>query len=384
MAISQSFSEMRQRNSDDIVRLIKTNSGMSRAQVAKEAGLAKATVSAIVEELLKKQLLQEIGSQASSGGRPAVGLAVNPNYGYTLGISLDFNEITACIIDLDGSIKHEWQIQIEKTWGAKRLYDFFSEKLKLVLASSALSQSHLLCTGIAIPGPIEEEWSDSKDDDLKEFKEFIQIYRSSTISPVFSETNTNMSALAETKDLVLFHSGTILVVRIGHHIRSALLQGVHLLTDAGGDFGHIKVSNSSETCHCGAVGCLNTIASTEAMLSRARKSGVNAKKIKDLALTAKNSNSNLQSVFDDAGNALGEALANCINLIGPQLVVITGRGQDAGDLLVTPIVKKIDQMALSRNRAKCRILLGSSKTSSECYGAALSASRKVRACPVLL
>lgn len=385
VAISQSFTEMRQRNNDDIVRLIRLSTGISRSQLAKEAGLAKATVSAIVDELLKKQMLQEIGSQVSSGGRPAVGLALNPNYGYILGISIDFGELTACILDLEGTIKHEWQIQIHKNWQAQQLLDAFSKELDLAITSSGLTSAQLLGTGIAAPGPIANDPENAVDEELKEIRRFIQLYKSRTHSAVIVETNANMSAVAEIKDLIVSDPGIILVVRIGHQVRSALLQGGKLLTGSGGyggEFGHIKVSNNDRICSCGAVGCLNTIASTEAILTRARQMGVKVKNIKELVRAIKHGNHNLLVIFNDAGDAIGEALANCINLFAPQMVVISGRGPEASDLLSVPIVKKIDHLALLENRARCRILFGSAESNSECYGAALSATQRLRDCPI--
>lgn len=385
MAVSQSFTEMRQRNNDDIVSLIRSSPGISRAQLSKDAGLAKATVSAIVDELLKRQLLQEIGSHASKGGRPAVGLAINSNFGFVLGISIDVGAITACVVDIEGSIKHQWQVQIDHNWQAQRLIDTFSKELESVITSLGFTSAHLLYSGIAAPGPIVDESERAINHELNESGLFIQLYKSRTNSPVIVETNANMSAVSEIKDLNGSDSDLILVVRIGHQIRSALLQGGKLLTGTarlGGEFGHIKVSRNKTVCHCGAVGCLNTIASTEAIFARAKQMGVSAKNIKEISTAVKNGNNNLLAIFDDAGEAIGEALANSINLLAPQVVIISGRGPEASDLLLAPMLKKIDQLALVRNRAQCKIILGSTNANSECYGAALAAAQRLRACPV--
>ncbi len=327
MAISQSFTEMRQRNNNDIVRLIKASPGISRAQLSKEAGLAKATVSVIVEELLKKQLLQEIGVQASNGGRPAVGLAINSNFGYILGISVDFCEISACILDLESSIKRELRFDLVRNWRAEDVIEKLLLELEMVLNQIGLFSARLLYTGIAVPGPIMQDGHGSTERELAESLRFIELYKSRVVSPLAVGTNANFAAVAEMQDFVMSDSCVTLVVRVDHRVRSALLIGEQILTgsgDLGGEFGHINVSQSSLPCVCGKIGCLNTIASTEAIFARARDIGATAKNVKEIVSSIKGGNDSLRSILSDAGEAIGEVLANCINLLAPHVVIISG------------------------------------------------------------
>lgn len=384
MAISQSFADMRQRNNDDIVRLIRLNPGISRAQLSKDAGLAKATVSVIVDELLKKKLLQEIGVQASSGGRPAVGLAINSNYGYILGISVDFGELSACILDLESSIKQEFRFDLGRNWRAEDVIEELFLELDIVLTQIGLFSARLLYTGIAVPGPIMQGRHDCSESELEESLNFVELYKSRVASPLVVGTNADFSAVAEVKDLVMSDSGVTLVVRLSHRVRSALLIGGQMLTgsgELGGEFGHIKISQSRLTCVCGAIGCLNTIASTDAIFARAQAIGVNAKSVKQIVRSIRDGNETLRSIVSEAGEAIGEVLANCINLLAPHVVIISGSASQASDLLLEPILRKVDQLTLAENRRHCKILLGSPRSNSESYGAALSAAQKLKACP---
>ena len=385
MAISQSFADMRQRNNNDVVRLIKASPGISRAQLSKEVGLAKATVSVIVEELLAKKFLREMGAQVSSGGRPAVGLAINSNFGYILGISVDFGEISACILDLESSIKRELRFNLGRNWRAEDVIEKLLLELDMLLSSIGLFSARLLYTGIAVPGPIMQDGHGCTEHELAESLRFIELYKSRVVSPLTVGTNANFSAVAEMKDLVMSDSGVTLVVRVGHRVRSALLIGEQMLTgsgDLGGEFGHIKVSQSRLTCVCGAIGCLNTIASTDAIFARARDIGATATSVKEIVSSIKGGNDSLRSILDDAGEAIGEALANCINLLAPHVVIISGSASQASELLMEPIFRKVDQLTLAENRLHCKILLGSTRSNSESYGAALSAAQKLKACPV--
>ena len=57
---------------------IRTNSHLSRADVSRSTGLARATVSSIVDELLDLGIVQETGSKESETGRRPIGLMFNP------------------------------------------------------------------------------------------------------------------------------------------------------------------------------------------------------------------------------------------------------------------------------------------------------------------
>lgn len=136
------------------------------------------------------------------------------------------------------------------------------------------------------------------------------------------------------------------------------------------------------TCFCGAIGCLNTIASTDAIFARAQDIGFNAKSIEQIVRSISDGNEILRSIIDEAGEAIGEALANCINLLAPHAVIISGIASHASDLLMEPILRIVAQQTLAENRLHCKILLGSARANSESYGAALSAAQKLKACPV--
>jgi hypothetical protein len=368
---------MRQRNNNDIVRLIRASPGISRAQLSKEAGLAKATVSVIVEELLKKQLLQEIGVQASNGGRPAVGLAINSNFGYILGISVDFCEISACILDLERSIKRELRFDLVRNWRAEDVIEKLLLELEMVLNQIGLffcpvacSRSWSVCKMVMVP----------QSANLPKLR-FISCTRVVVLSlsglmPICRWRNARF---------VMSDSCVTLVVRVDHRVRSALLIGEQILTgsgDLGGEFGHINVSQSSLPCVCGKIGCLNTIASTEAIFARARDIGATAKNVKEIVSSIKGGNDSLRSILSDAGEAIGEVLANCINLLAPHVVIISGSVSLASDLLMEPMFRKVDQLTLAENRRHCKILLGSARANSECYGAALSAAQRLKFLPV--
>ena len=82
-------------NTKLVLETIINNTAISRAAIAKYLGLTKATISAIVQELINKKLVIEIGSDDTSLGRKPILLSINKKAGYVLCIDIGVDTISA-------------------------------------------------------------------------------------------------------------------------------------------------------------------------------------------------------------------------------------------------------------------------------------------------
>ncbi|HEX2773474.1 MAG TPA: MarR family transcriptional regulator, partial [Micromonosporaceae bacterium] len=79
----------------------------SRADVAAGTGLTRATVSALVDELLAGRLLAEVERAPRAGaGRPAKGLMLAADGGAGIGLEVNVDYLSACLVDLTGQLRH--------------------------------------------------------------------------------------------------------------------------------------------------------------------------------------------------------------------------------------------------------------------------------------
>ena len=84
----------------------------SRATWPEETALSVQTVSIIAEELTASGLLLEKGFRQGSRGAPAVDLTINPEGGFTFGISLDHRRLVCVLVDLAGHLQRQTVTQI--------------------------------------------------------------------------------------------------------------------------------------------------------------------------------------------------------------------------------------------------------------------------------
>ena len=81
-------------NTQSVIRTILANGAVSRASIASQLGLTKATVSAIVQELLDRGIVLETGSDNTKKGRKPILLQINKACGYVISIDLSIETIT--------------------------------------------------------------------------------------------------------------------------------------------------------------------------------------------------------------------------------------------------------------------------------------------------
>ena len=176
--------------------------------------------------------------------------------------------------------------------------------------------------------------------------------------PVCFEDDANAAALGEQlagvgkgyTDLIYVTIST--GVGCGIISNDTLLKGFH---GWAGEIGHIKISGKDKLCHCGAKGCLQTVASGPA-LTRAylenTKGNVNSRlELEDIALLALKGDKIAKSVFEEAGKYIGEVLANLIIILDVPVVILGGGVVRTGELIIKPIRKKIEESLQEKRKA---------------------------------
>ena len=374
--LSTSFLEMRKRNAVRVLQAVRNQPGLSRADVARVCDLAKSTVSNVVDGLVEDSILQENGSRTSTRGRRPVGLVFNPTSRMAVGISLEYNRTEIVLCNLDGIVqavrtkKHSCKNNFKS-----RLTLILSELQKL-LTEHKLNRSEIGGVGLAVPGPLSSIDIATIDIDKCDYDKLQKLLAKELNCPVLVDSNTNMAALAESRLGAARNSGNALVVRLGHEVRSALVIDHKLFKGAhgrAGEFGHMSVPGINRVCKCGKYGCINSVAATEPIISQCRATGATVDDIDEVISAAMGGESNCKKVLIAAGRAVGYGIANCINILAPPDVIVTGRLVAADDILLDSLHKAINEFATPDNLRNCNLVFDDSKNHIEAIGAGLAA-----------
>src|SRR4051794_18105898 len=126
----------------------------SRAAIATLTGLTRATVSALVDDLVAGRLLAELEPAPRTGaGRPAAGLALSPDGPAGLGLEINVDYLAACVVDLTGAVRHRVVRRVERAPAApEAAFDELGELAATAVADAEADGLVLAGAALAVPG----------------------------------------------------------------------------------------------------------------------------------------------------------------------------------------------------------------------------------------
>jgi glucokinase len=203
------------------------------------------------------------------------------------------------------------------------------------------------------------------------------------------ENDANAGAYGEHKMGAGRGARDMFYITIGMGIGGAIiLDGKPWLGASGfaGEFGHITIDTEGIECLCGNTGCLETVASapniarrTHERLDRDSTSSLSKLSVNtdftaaDIAREAKAGDDFAMMMIERTGKYIGAAVANVINLLNLERIVLGGGVMDAGDLILGPIIKEAGRRAFQPCFEATQIVAAALGTDAVFIGAALLA-----------
>lgn len=260
-------SQTRQANLRLALQVVMAAGQISRADVARQTGLTRATVSALVAELIDDDLLHEAGVGESAGGKKPILLEINGAARQVVAIDVSADPIQGALVGLDGTRVATRQAPAAGL-GGEEAVDAIAE---LAGALADLATAPLLGVGVGTPGVVDEHGTVIEAANLGwHGLPLATILTDRLDLPVHIANDAHVSAIDEygRRDDV----DSLVVVRVGHGIGAGIvLDGRPYTGDrhAAGEIGHLRVIPDGPPCRCGGRGCLEGVASLPAILAAA-------------------------------------------------------------------------------------------------------------------
>jgi len=333
--------------------ILEATSPPSRADIATATGLTRATVSVLVGRLLRAELIRELEPLTQQrAGRPAIPLAPASGTIAAIGIEVNVDYLGGCALDLAGE-----QVAERIVTG-----DFRNSDPRLVLARVAalaaevmtdLQNDGIRVVGacLALPGLVDSRsgplrhapnlgW---RDLDVGLMLREHAVFRG---LPVRLANEANLAARAEATadgetDTFLYVSGDT-GIGAGIVLNGEVYRGRH---GWSGEIGHTVVDPSGPLCSCGATGCLERYAGKDVLMLEAGLSP--DQPIGVLVEAAERGDERALRSITDAGRALGVALANLVNLVDVDQIVLGGIYAPLEPYLFDAVVAQLRARVLS-------------------------------------
>lgn len=256
---------IRDMNTQLILQTIMEQGPISRASVASTLGLTKATVSAIVQVLLDRNLLLEIGNDDTKRGRKPILLVLNKNCAYSISVDLSNHFITLFSANLMGE-----NCCVKQVPNRENQLTILPALIRLIEEMKGQlpdSQYGLVGICIGIHGVVYKNLPIFVPYDSYQEMDFANPLERHFRVPVMVENEANLSALGEwaycfrAKNMlsISVHSG----IGVGIIMKNQLIHGQN---GYAGEFGHTIISVDGRPCPCGNHGCLEQYGSERILL----------------------------------------------------------------------------------------------------------------------
>jgi glucokinase len=347
-------SAMRDINRSAILEIIRRESPISRSTIARRLDVSLPTVMRIVDQLVDEGLVQSHGDSEWSGGRRRPLLEFNGDGFVVLGVDLGGTKMYGAISNLCGKIIDELDIGRHGTTGEES-YNRLVTLIDTLLASPKLQDRKVRGIGIGAPGITWHKEGIVKWAFTLNWQDFPLKDRLSERYglPIIVDNDVNLAALGElwfgagqnTQNMILIAIGT--GIGAGIIINRALYRGSR---EASGEIGHMVPGGEFLGKNYLDFGALESVASGSGIAERARSvlqsnhHPLAGDKIlaEDVFEAARKGQDWAWKIINEVVDYLAIAIANLTVSFDPDLIVLGGGVARSADLLVEPILRRIE------------------------------------------
>jgi predicted NBD/HSP70 family sugar kinase len=389
----QGISNLKAHNLRALLLTLLQQEGVSRVSLARLTGLSTTTVTNLVSELIQQGIVTEEGrvpNARSGAGRPPTLLKLVPFARYSVGIHIGVDTLFVGVTDLFGKVQAESYIPHHPHADPSEILDRASSLVKQIVAKLGLLEDKLVGVGVGASGLVDIEtgvnvlapnlgWQNIPIHDiLAERLDY----------PVFVDNNVRAMALAES----MFGDGrgvntmAFVYSRVGVGAGFVVNDQVYRGSGAGaGEIGHITmIPAGGAPCRCGNTGCLETLVSEGTIVRQAQTlasrspQGILAKELAQLPgglpetrwglandesnrlppapseeitarifSAARAGDPEVLAMLDQSAFYMGTALANVVNLINPDMIILGGLFAAGADLMLSRIEETMRRRAFA-------------------------------------
>jgi len=314
-------------------------------------------------------LVDETGPGDSTGGRRPTLLKFSADNNFIIGIDLGTTNIYGVLSNLEAKIIAEKSCPTQVQEGFQSVMQRTAEVIEGLKGQLGDKADRIFGVGMAVAGLI------NRDRNIVEFSPDFHWHNVDVVGelsrwhnmPIVFDNVTRVMALGEYCYGIGKQFKNFVCVNVGYGIGAGIIMnGEPLYGPKGmaGEFGHLTLERDSRVqCECGNFGCLEALASGNALAKAARSNiqagakssiedmcgndlgNITAKMVAD---AAKQGDAVAWDVFNRSAEFLGIGIAGLINLLSPEAIVIGGGVAQSGDILFDIVRKTVNSRALNK------------------------------------
>lgn len=368
--------------------LLRAQKPMSRADLAKETGLTKATLSLLASMLIESGVVQEGEPVVSTTyGRPSTPLEIRGGSIAGIGLQINTDGYGCLALDLNGdTLGREW---VSEDMTGTDPYEIFAklDAMTFPLESRLKRRGcKVVGAGFALPGIVTDDMWLLVARNLG--WENVNLTRFNVVRrlDVVAGNEAKMAAIAQIPGYaterapflnVVDRTDSFIYLSTDIGIGGAVVcDGEVVMGSHGfaGEIGHLSVAMDGPLCSCGRHGCLEAFAGRRALVEAAgiaEDGDATSSEAIDMFLQRwRAGDSDVAKVVDQAADALVSAIASAVNLVDVDTVLLGGLWTHFGDELATVLEGRLRSEILGYPNVKIRVFVPPVALHPSLYGAA--------------
>jgi predicted NBD/HSP70 family sugar kinase len=344
-----------QRRLTRAAREIRAGGAVSRPELAAALDVNLSSASSLTQELIALGLVRRAGRGASSGGRPAELMEINPGFALAVGAEVSNRGISALLVDLSGRAVDREAGGVPLAWEREPMLELLGRVVDLLLRRHR--DDPVVGVGAGVAGVMGREAGVSREfPNVQDWQnvQLGEVLRGSGQMAVAVDNDVRAATLAELRYGAGRGLSDFLYLHIGRGIALGTVIGGRLHCGAfraAGELGHFQVDPDGPVCYCGSTGCLESVAAPPALLAQAaealrrgvktslaeRADGGESLRAEDLFAAAAQGDRLARNLVERAGSAIGRITAGLDDVLDPQALIMGGLLAGGADALARSI-----------------------------------------------
>jgi predicted NBD/HSP70 family sugar kinase len=389
---------VRRHNLSLVLSHLRRNGPRSRARIADETGLNKATVSSLVAELTERRLVEEGEAERGRIGRPGQAIQLSAGHHFAVGSEINVDYVSALAMNLQGEVVGEQRIpldtaRLERAVVLKQLVSIITGVVDRLQVAGARPVG----VTVAVPGLVEAAtgtvvmapnlgWCRAP------VRQEITSLLGWLVPPIHLDNEANLAALAEVQTRPDRDSGHLLLLTGAVGVGGGLVSGGRLIRGSqgfAGEVGHMQIDPGGRACGCGQRGCWETVIGLNALLARAadpedpvRDPALDVlQRLEEVVARARVGDGRTLAALEATGVWMARGAGFLINLLNPEILVLGGYFAVLGPWLTDPLQSALPERVFAPEAGGCRLELSRLGFSAADRGGALRALSLVFADP---
>ncbi|WP_432709704.1 ROK family protein [Pedobacter sp.] len=339
-------------------------------------GVSTPSMIKLVIDLINIGWVEKSGSGASVGGRKPDLYALKDERALIICVDVELCDTKIAVLDNNCNFISE-----VKTFPlplSKNRSDFFSillPHLNEVLQSDHIDKSKIIGCYVGMPGLVNTEKGENYSYLIDNFEDgsLVQAFEKALNLPVIVQNDMAGSAIAEIRHGLAKGKKNVLVLLMDWGVGLGIVMDGKLIRGAtgfSGEFGHIPFVENGALCYCGKHGCLETIASGNALSKTAKDGLLQGKKSMlnelskveldriepEVIINAANRGDQYAiQLLSNIGANMGKGISILIQLFNPEIIVLSGKIAKAKQYITLPMQQSINTYCMTQIREEVTI-----------------------------